>query len=160
MSLQRFHRAQAGNGSGYADALEEIRAGRKSGHWVWYVFPQIEGLGRSRTAQEYGLHGFAEAEEYLRDPVLRGRYLEIAQAAEEQLANGVSLERLMGSATDALKLVSSLTLMRAAGRGMAVAESDSAFAQLAQVTGAMLALTTAQGYPPCAFTLERIAARK
>ena len=159
MSFERFHHAQAGRWSSFATALEEIRAGRKSNHWIWYVFPQIEGLGRSGKAREYALHGLAEAEEYLRDPVLRGHYLEISQAVEEQLARGVSLECLMGSATDALKVASSLTLFHAAARELAVAESDPAFALLAQLSDAMLARTVTQGYPACKFTLARIKAK-
>lgn len=157
MSLERFHRAQA-SGSGFAAALEEIRAGQKSSHWIWYVFPQIEGLGRSGTAQEYALHGLAEAMEYVRDPVLRGRYVEIAQTADEQLARGVSLERLMGGRTDALKLVSSLTLIRAAAKQMAEVDREPGFAHLAQLADSLLSRTAAQGYPPCSFTLERLAA--
>ena len=160
MSLERFHHAQAGRWSGFATALEEIRAGRKSSHWIWYVFPQIVGLGRSGTAREYALDGLAEAEAYLRDPVLRGRYLEISQAAEEQLARGVLLERLMGGATDALKMASSLTLFRAAARELAIAESEPVFPQLAQLTDAMLARTTMQGYPACKFTLAQINAKE
>src|SRR3954465_10447497 len=113
MSLERFHQAEENSRSGYATALQEIRAGAKSSHWIWYIFPQIEGLGRSSTARTYALRDLAEACDYLRDPLLRARYEEITGAVSEQLARGISLEDLMGGRTDALKLVSSLTLFRA-----------------------------------------------
>ena len=160
MSLERFHRAQASNWSGFAMALNEIQRGRKSSHWIWYVFPQIDGLGRSGTAQEYALHGLGEAVQYVRDPILRTRYLEIARGVEEQLARGVTLEHLMGGQTDALKLVSSLTLFRAAAEQTVATESDPAFGQLAQVINSLLQQTAVQGYPPCELTLNRITATK
>ena len=71
MSLERFHEAQAGRGAGYDTALAEIRAGGKRSHWIWYIFPQIEGLGGSSTARAYALQDLGEACAYLRDPILR-----------------------------------------------------------------------------------------
>jgi uncharacterized protein (DUF1810 family) len=105
-SVDRFHTAQASPTAGYDNALAEIRRGRKTSHWIWYIFPQIEGLGRSSTARAYAIRDLAEACEYLRDPMLRARYEEIAGAVSEQLAAGRGLEDLMGGRTDALKLVS------------------------------------------------------
>jgi uncharacterized protein (DUF1810 family) len=154
MSLKRFHDAQASGWAGYDTALAEIRRGRKSSHWIWYIFPQIAGLGRSSTARDYALGDLAETCEYLRDPLLRARYEEIARAVSEQLARGVALEDLMGGTTDALKVVSSLTLFRAAA--VRLAEQDPTFASLAQLCDSILHLTLAQGHPPCAFTLERL----
>lgn len=151
MSLERFHDAQAGRWAGYDTALSEIREGHKSSHWIWYVFPQIAGLGRSSTAREYALRNLAEACAYLGDPLLRTRYEEIAGAVAEQLARGVRVKELMGGATDALKLVSSLTLFRAAAQRLA--GSDPTLTALAERCDAILQLTAAQGYPPCAFTL-------
>src|SRR3954468_14611787 len=104
MSLDRFHRAQESAWSGYATALQEIRSGAKSSHWIWYIFPQIDGLGRSSTARAYALRDIAETCDYLRDPILRAHYEEIAAAVSEQLGRGVSLQTLMGGQTDALKL--------------------------------------------------------
>ena len=153
MSLERFHRAQAAKWAGYGDALAEMRRGRKSGHWIWYVFPQLAGLGRSSTAREYAIRDLAEACDYLRDPVLRMRYEEIAAAVDEQLAAGVTGERLMGGEIDALKLASSVTLFRAAA--LRLAEGDAGFAKLAELCDGILGRTTAQGYGPCAFTMER-----
>ena len=119
MSLERFHQAQAGKWAGYATALAEILRGQKSGHWIWYIFPQLDGLGRSSTARSFALRDLDEACAYLRDPLLRERYEEITAAVAEQLAGGVAVERLMGGSTDALKLASSITLFRAAATRLA-----------------------------------------
>jgi uncharacterized protein (DUF1810 family) len=153
MSLERFHRAQAGRWAGYATALAEIRAGRKSSHWIWYIFPQIDGLGRSSTAREYALRDLDEACAYLRDPLLRTRYEEIAAAVAEQLAQGIPIEDLMGDSTDALKLASSLTLFRTTANHLA--ETDAAFTPLAERCDSILQKINIQGYPPCAFTLKQ-----
>lgn len=151
MSLERFHEAQASRSAGYDAALAEMRQGRKTSHWIWYIFPQIDGLGHSSTARAYALRDLAEACAYLRDPLLRARYEEIAGAVDVQLARGRPLEALMGGSTDTFKLVSSLTLFRAAAQSMV--SEDSIFDSLAQRCDSILGHTTAQGYPPCARTL-------
>jgi uncharacterized protein (DUF1810 family) len=156
MSLERFHKAQASPSAGYDTALAEIRRGRKTSHWIWYIFPQIDGLGRSSTARAYALRDLAEACAYLRAPLLRTRYEELAGAVSEQLARGSALEALMGGRTDALKLISSLTLFRAAAQSLA--REDPTFDSLAQRCDSILKQTSAQGYPPCAKTLERATA--
>ena len=155
MSLEQFHAAQAKRWAGYDTALAEIRAGGKRSHWIWYIFPQIEGLGRSSIARAYAMQDLGEACAYLRDPILRARYEEIVSAVGEQLARGIRVEDLMGGRTDALKLVSSLTLFRAAADQLA--REDPVYASLAERLVALLGLTTKQGYPPCDFTLARIA---
>jgi uncharacterized protein (DUF1810 family) len=95
MSLERFHEAQAGRSAGgYDTAVGEIRAGGKRSHWIWYIFPQIEGLGRSSTARAYAIRDLGEACAYLRDPILRARYEEITAAVSEQLAQGMRVENL------------------------------------------------------------------
>ena len=119
MSLERFHEAQAARWAGYDTALAEIRAGGKRSHWIWYIFPQIEGLGRSSTARAYAVQDLGEARAYLHDPILRARYEEIVAAASEKLTRGIGVEDLMGGRTDALKLVSSLTLFHAAAEQLA-----------------------------------------
>jgi uncharacterized protein (DUF1810 family) len=154
VSLERFHAAQASPTAGYDTALAEIRRGRKTTHWIWYIFPQIEGLGRSSTAHAYAIRDLAEACEYLRDPLLRARYEEIAGAVSQQLARGRVLEDLMGGGTDALKLVSSLTLFRAAAQSLA--GKDRTFDSFAQRCDSILGQTSAQGYPPCAQTLSLV----
>src|SRR6266481_4471838 len=155
MSLERFHKAQAGRWAGYETALAEIRAGGKRSHWIWYIFPQIEGLGRSSTARAYALRDLDEACAYLRDPLLRARYKEIVAAVSEQLVGGLRLEDLMGSQIDALKLVSSLTLFRAAAEQLG--HEDPVYVSLTERLAALLEQTAEQGYPACDFTLARIA---
>jgi uncharacterized protein (DUF1810 family) len=155
MSLERFHQAQANRWAGYETALAEIRAGGKRSHWIWYIFPQIEGLGRSSTARAYALRDLGEACAYLRDPILGARYDEIVAAVSEQLARGMRVEDLMGSQIDALKLVSSLTLFRAAAEQLG--REDPTFASLAERLAALLGQTTKQGYSACDVTLARIA---
>lgn len=154
MPLSRFHTAQANPTAGYDAALTEIRRGRKTSHWIWYIFPQLAGLGRSSTARAYAIHDLAEACKYLRDPLLRARYEEIADAVSDQLTRGRALEDLMGSRTDALKLVSSLTLFRAAARTLA--SNDPVLDALAHRCDSILEESKVQGYPPCANTLARI----
>jgi len=155
MSLERFHEAQATRSAGYDAALAEIRSGGKRSHWIWYIFPQIEGLGHSSTARTYAVRDLGEACAYLRDPILRARYEEIVAAASEQLIRGIRVEDLMGGRTDALKLVSSLTLFRAAAEQLA--REDPVYASLAERLAALLGQTSEQGYPACDFTLARIA---
>jgi len=154
MSLERFHQAQATHAAGYDTALAEIRAGGKRSHWIWYIFPQIEGLGHSSTARAYALRDLGEACAYLGDPILRARYEEIVAAVSEQLTRGIRLEDLMGGRTDALKLVSSLTLFHAAAEQLG--REDPVYASLAERLAALLGQTGEQGYPACDFTLARI----
>lgn len=106
--LERFLKAQE---DAYETALGEIRAGRKRSHWIWYIFPQIAGLGRSGTAQYYAIRDLAEAKAYLQEPTLRRRLLEISQALLELETSDAS--RVMGWPDD-LKLKSSMTLFDAA----------------------------------------------
>jgi uncharacterized protein (DUF1810 family) len=155
MSLERFHEAQGNRSAGYDTALAEIRAGGKRSHWIWYIFPQIEGLGRSSTARDYAMRDLGEACAYLRDPILRARYEEIAAAVSEQVVRGIRVEDLMGGRTDALKLVSSLSLFRAAAEQLA--RGDPVYASLAERLSALLEQTSGQGYFACDFTLGRIA---
>ena len=155
MSLKRFHEAQASGWAGYDTALAEIRAGGKRSHWIWYIFPQIEGLGHSSTARAYAIRDLAEACAYLRDPVLRTRYEEIVAAVSEQLSRGIHFEDLMGGRTDALKVVSSLTLFRAAAEQLE--QENPTFAPLAERVAALLEQTDRQGYSACDFTLAQIA---
>lgn len=154
--LQRFKDAQSQRGSGFESALAEIQGGRKLGHWIWYVFPQLAGLGRSAMSQIYGIDGVAEAEAYLRDPLLRGRLLTITLAVAEQLRRRMSLESLMNSSIDATKLVSSMTLFGHVAKRLQAAERLDDCASLARIADEVLAKADVEGYPPCAFTLERL----
>src|SRR4051794_35218549 len=102
--LDRFVRAQQGV---YDDAVRELRAGRKTSHWMWFVFPQIAGLGRSPMAQRYAIGSLAEAKAYVAHPVLGPRLVECARILSE--LSGRSAEQVFG-AVDAMKLRSSMTL--------------------------------------------------
>jgi uncharacterized protein (DUF1810 family) len=115
--LDRFHSAQnAGSPSAHERALAELRSGRKRSHWIWFVLPQLAGLGRSAMAQRYGIAHLAEASAYVADPLLRQRLEAVIGVIHAQLRQpGQSLERLMGSGLDAAKTVSSLTLFEATG---------------------------------------------
>src|SRR5947207_3037644 len=99
--LQRFVDAQAGV---FDQAAAELAAGRKQSHWMWFVFPQLAGLGRSPTAQHFGISGMAEARAYLAHPVLGPRLAQAAEAARQGPAT--TLRALFGSPDD-LKFVSS-----------------------------------------------------
>lgn len=102
--LERFVKAQENS---YQTALKEIRSGRKRSHWMWFIFPQIAGLGRSGTAQYYAIRDLEEAKAYLEDPVLGSNLKEISQALLEVDSNDA--EAVMGW-PDNLKLRSSMTL--------------------------------------------------
>ena len=110
-NLNRFVEAQAGS---YGAALAELHSGRKTGHWIWYVFPQLRGLGRSATSEVYGLSGIAEAVAYLRHPVLGPRLREAVTAISSQGSR--SAASILGD-LDAMKLRSCLTLFHAAEPG-------------------------------------------
>ena len=151
--IGRFFAAQ--DGGEFEAALAEIVSGQKSGHWIWYVFPQLAGLGLSRMSQTYGIRDRAEAVEYLHDPVLRSRLETITATAAKHIRAGVPLERLMGSAIDANKLVSSMTLFGTVARELEVA-GEPRFAPLANLADEILAAAASQGYPRCTYTLERL----
>ena len=102
--LQRFVDAQLGV---YARAEAELRAGRKESHWMWYIFPQIKGLGQSAMAQKYALSSVAEATEYLNHPELGKRLRECTQLVTA--IDGRSIEDIFGY-PDHLKFHSSMTL--------------------------------------------------
>jgi len=104
--LQRFVDAQDEAGT-YEQALAELWAGRKTRHWMWFVFPQIAGLGRSPTARPYAIVSLAEARAYLEHPVLGPRLLECSRALAELGAG--SADEVLGQ-VDAVKLRSSMTL--------------------------------------------------
>ena len=102
--LERFYKAQEYD---YETALSEIRNGRKESHWMWYIFPQIAGLGRSTTAEYYAIKSKEEAKAYIEDPVLGKRLIEISQALLQVSSNDA--EMVMGW-PDNLKLRSCMTL--------------------------------------------------
>jgi uncharacterized protein (DUF1810 family) len=104
--LGRFVDAQD-DGDTYDHALRELRAGRKRSHWMWFVFPQIAGLGLSETSRHFAISGLAEAQAYVAHPVLGPRLIESASALAD--LDGVSAVQVFGP-VDAQKLRSSMTL--------------------------------------------------
>ena len=104
--LERFVAAQEARGT-YASAIAELRAGRKTGHWMWFVFPQIAGLGQSSTSRRFAIRTVAEASAYLDHPVLGPRLIECARAVCDTSAR--SAQDIFGP-VDAQKLRSSMTL--------------------------------------------------
>ena len=109
--LERFVDAQDRGGT-YDRAVAELRAGRKRSHWMWFVFPQIAGLGSSPMAQEFAIGSLAEARAYLAHPVLGPRLAECARLLNTA-ADGTSAAEILGP-VDAMKLRSSMTLFAAA----------------------------------------------
>jgi uncharacterized protein (DUF1810 family) len=156
--LERFRRAQARSADGFKTALEELEAGRKRSHWIWYIFPQLAGLGHSDMAVRYGLLGVAEAMEYLRDAMLRGRLLALTTVVVTQLQGrpAPALGELMGSEIDALKLVSSMTLFRDVARRLNQVEPLPDYAEIAANADAILRIAAAQGFADCAATLRKL----
>ena len=109
--LHRFVAAQD-TGRSYDQATAELRRGRKTSHWMWFVFPQITGLGQSPVSRMYAISGLAEAQAYLAHPVLGPRLVECAAIVDG--LSGRTAEQIFGG-IDALKLRSSMTLfLRAA----------------------------------------------
>ena len=104
--LERFVQAQDDGGT-YEHAVAELRRGRKTSHWMWFVFPQIAGLGRSWTAQQYAISSLDEARAYLAHPVLGPRLVECAGIVSAITGRGA--EDVFGG-IDAIKLRSSMTL--------------------------------------------------
>ncbi len=107
--LDRFVAAQAGV---FDTALAEIRRGQKRSHWMWFVFPQLAGLGRSEMARHYAIASLDEARAYLAHPLLGGRLRECVAALQDLV--GTNAEAVFGP-VDAVKLRSSLTLFAEAG---------------------------------------------
>lgn len=105
-NLERFLLAQNA-GNSYARALQEIRNGKKLSHWIWYIFPQMRGLGRSGMSMQYGIVSLSEAKAYLENPTLKARLYEILRALLEH--SDKSAESILGG-VDAVKVRSCMTL--------------------------------------------------
>ena len=110
-NLERFVAAQAGS---YDVALAEIRRGAKRSHWMWFISPQIAGLGRSDMARRFAIRSLDEARDYLAHPILGARLRESVAAFQD--LTGTTVDAVFG-AIDAVKLRSSLTLFKEAGGG-------------------------------------------
>ena len=106
-NLQRFVSAQEGV---YSDVLAELQSGQKRTHWMWFIFPQLDGLGYSATSKHYAIKSISEAQHYLNHPVLGPRLIECAEAV--LAVKGRSASAIFGSPDD-MKLKSSMTLFAA-----------------------------------------------
>ena len=95
----------------YPSALRELRSGRKTGHWIWFIFPQVAGLGRSEMSRSYGIESLNEARAYLEHPVLGPRLRECVRAV--LATSGLTAAQIFGS-LDAMKVRSSMTLFHRA----------------------------------------------
>ena len=102
--LERFIEAQDNM---YSVALKEVKNGKKKSHWMWYIFPQIKGLGTTEISNYYAIENLEEGISYLENPILKNRLLEISQAVLD--LNVKNIEEVLGS-IDSLKLKSSMTL--------------------------------------------------
>jgi uncharacterized protein (DUF1810 family) len=144
--LSRFISAQnAGSPSAYDRALADLRSGRKRSHWIWFVLPQLQGLGRSAKAQHYGINGLEEAKAYLNETTLLSRLEEVIAVITKRLHQPEqTLSRLMGGNLDATKTISCLTLFEAAGLSSAQALLN----QLGQRCAKTQALLNAPAEPP------------
>jgi len=155
-AIERFIEAQ-NNCAQFDSALAEMTAGRKRGHWIWYVFPQMTGLGGSEISRKYAIRDHDEAVAYLRHPVLYSRLLAITTVVAEHLAHGMRVETLMSSSTDAKKLVSSLTLFATVAAALAAAGRGAECTPFVKMAERVLTAASSQGYPACRYTLSLLA---
>ncbi|MCW8408197.1 DUF1810 domain-containing protein [Legionella sp. PATHC035] len=162
-TIHRFIEAQRGQNSSasFQQAYDELKAGGKQGHWIWYIFPQLKQLGFSSTAQYFGIVDFNEACAYLQNGELFQNYLTITRLVEQQLKSKIAVLTLMNGEIDTQKLVSSLTLFRAAAAFLLhQGDTSQNFAALVQCSDQILAETSKQGYLPCTRTLDFLASKK
>ena len=158
--FEHFLAAQASPTAGYAAALAELEPGRKTGHWIWYVFPQLAGLSRSDCGQRFAIAGYQEAMAYLADPVLGPRLSGALQAVMRQIETPhgrVLLVGLMGGKLDAQKLVSSCTLFGYSAQLM-LRDKDKVVAEraleVATLCREIQEVAEKQGLPPDLVTLD------
>lgn len=135
------------NTASWQDAVAELRAGQKKTHWIWYVFPILAGLRTSSTAARFALKGPDAALEYLENPTLKQRLLDVVRAVHEHVvAKGASLQHVMGDPVDAKKVVSCCTLF--APVALTAKEHELA----TKCKEIVDAATTKQGFAPCELT--------
>lgn len=150
-ALNEFSEFYANSNRDYPRALAEIKGGRKTSHWIWYIFPQLALHGHSQMALFYGLKSLPEAEAYLRDPVLGPRLVEITGVTVQWLRGGKkSIRELMGSSIDASKLLSCATVFSYASAGH---ESHELFVELRQRCEELLATQDTQSDEFCRSSL-------
>lgn len=136
--LSRYTNAQSN--SQYESALSEIMAGRKQGHWIWYIFPQMSGLGHSEQSRYFGIRSREEAKAYYEDPILGVRLVEITNALMEHSSR--PLESIVGE-VDKMKIRSCMTLFQ-------ISTEDDVFSQ---------ALDLLFDGTPCSVTVQMLSER-
>ena len=156
-TLDRFKLAQANSDSGFATALAELESGRKTSHWIWYIFPQLASLGRSETARFYGIADLGEACGYLEDGILYERLRRATEAVRTQLKQGTTFAVLLGSETDCVKLMSCMTLFQLAAHRLDDGAASPRFAGFVAACAEVLAAGERQGFPRCAHTVRACA---
>ncbi len=152
--LEGFVKAHANATAGFNAAIGELQAGRKVGHWVWYIFPQLEGLGKSSVAQRFALADADEAWAYVAHPVLGAR---LALALETVDQHRGTLHDLMADPLDTKKLVSSLTLFGYVCQSHLYGHDALLAARAVAVAVAcrrLLLKAAGEGLPKCLITLE------
>ena len=151
--LDDVRRAQTAGTAGapFDVALSEIGRGRKQSHWVWYVFPQIPGLGRSAMNTRFAVPRFEAAQSFLLDGTTGPNFHTILAAVSKQLSSGVELASLMQG--DQRKFVSSVTLMAAAA-------SAAGLDEVGGLARSVLEQASRQGFEPCRQTLDWLEAER
>jgi uncharacterized protein (DUF1810 family) len=154
--LLRFIQAQTRNNI-YHQAYAELAQGQKTSHWIWYIFPQLQGLGSSANALEYGIKDLNEACAYLQNKELFPRYQKVTQLVLQQLDKGIPLLNLMGSSIDAAKLTSSITLFSLTAAYLAQqGQQENDYRGLAQLCDLILLKIKTQGYHRCRQTIRNL----
>ena len=180
-SLKKFHRRHR-CGDGYVcydGALKEMQGGRKHTSWMWWIFPQVAGLGRSHLAKKYAIQSLQEVVDFLEDPVLGAHYCEITEVVMKQICReGVSLPHLFRKEIDVRKFISSITLFQwvalkhqtlpAATTQPACSDDESGYSidappmnypAFLSFCAEIMAIAEQQGFKPCEKTLDWIAER-
>lgn len=165
MSVDHFRLAQQNEWSGFEVALQEIQQGCKRGCWMWYIFPQITGLGQSSMSQRFSIQNRAHAFMYLDDKELCGNLLEMTRAVAIQIRRGATINQLVH--WDQAKLISSLTLFEivaneAAGVDHAKKKSheSSSLEELSSLCHSILQMVCSKhGYSRCQHTLDVLRSR-
>lgn len=160
MNLERFKIAQLDSVNGFHVAIGELRGGRKKSHWIWYIFPQLRILGRSPTAQFYGIESLAEAREYLHDRTLADNLASAMGAVLEKFEQGIAIEELMNGYTDSLKLVSCCTLFKYASEEAVALHENPVWKEIKIAADRILEFAGHQGYPECVITRDALQASK
>ncbi len=153
-ALERFRRAQSSDTAGFEAARAELVSGRKVGHWMWYIFPQLKGLGASDISRFYALRDRDEATAYLSDHVLGTRLAEMTGLVDAKLKRGIRLEILFDGSIDARKLVSSLTLFELAARRGAAEAFPFRREDFNRHCAAVLGTADREGFERCFYTVS------